>query len=237
MVNVANDPAVRDAELPAARTTTATPPPSPSASSAAASSLPTRELVAGLTLERLLELPALAGATVHGPSSAPGGDAARPPGARVVTRACLVDDAWLLAPPGAAGDAGYASGARPRAGHQLLCVDPQAVSPHRLREPGAAEALHAAAAVAVPRPGGTDPSAWPALGEQTGTPVLLAGAATAERVVTEVLGALLDQQAAILERVDEAYGDGGAGAVVVRAGGTSASRTAGSLATFTRRGL
>ncbi|GAA4725965.1 hypothetical protein GCM10025782_25220 [Pedococcus ginsenosidimutans] len=203
MVNVANDPAVRDAELPAARTTAASP--SPSASSAAASSLPTRELVAGLTLERLLELPSLAGATVHGPSSGPGGDAPRPPGPPVVTRACLVDDAWLLAPPGAAGHAGYASGARRRAGHQLLCVDPQAVSPRRLREPGAAAALHDAAAVVVTRAGGTDPSAWLALGEQTGTPVLLAGAATAERVVTEVLGALLDQQAAILERVDEAH--------------------------------
>jgi len=84
-------------------------------------------------------------------------------------------------------------------------VDPQAVSPHRLREGGAAAALHDAAAVVVTRAGGTDPSAWLALGEQTGTLVLLAGAATAERVVTEVLGALLDQQAAILERVDEAH--------------------------------
>ena len=200
MVNVANDPAVHDEELPAART--------PSASS-----LPTRELVAGLPLERLLELPSLAGADLHQGSSAGPRAAGRrgAPDSPVVTRACLVDDAWLVV--ATTGEAGYAGdpgcvgapGARGRADHQLLCVDPAAVSPRQLHEPGAAAALHAAAALVVTSAGGADPAAWRTLGEQVGTPVLLTDTASAERVVTEVLGALLDQQAAILERVDEAH--------------------------------
>ena len=59
MVNVANDAGVRDAELTAA-------------ASPRSSALKARELVTGLPLERLLELPSLAGASVH--SGGPGVD-------------------------------------------------------------------------------------------------------------------------------------------------------------------
>jgi purine catabolism regulator len=184
MVNVANDADVRDAEL----TAVPTPPAGPS---------PTRELVAGLPLERLLALPSLAGATLH--PAVPAGGAARP-GPLVVTRARVLDVSDLRdarspeQPPPVHGTAS-----------QLLGVDPSRVSVRDLDGPVAAAILGSAAALVVTRDGGADRAAWGELAARTGRPVLLTPAASAERVVTEVLGALLDQQSAILERVDEAH--------------------------------
>ncbi|WP_082590035.1 CdaR family transcriptional regulator [Phycicoccus sp. Soil748] len=182
MVNVANDAGVRDAELTAA----ASPP---------SSALKARELVTGLPLERLLELPSLRDGALHPVDTADSITGSSASAARVVTRARLLDASPTNAAP--VQDL--------RLDHQLLCVDPSAVTPRDLGSPAAVAALRTAAALVVTRGGGAGASGWQAFGEQVGTPVVLTAAPSAERVVTEVLGALLDQQAEILERVDEAH--------------------------------
>jgi purine catabolism regulator len=162
MVNVANDPASARAELPSAHA-------------------PTSRLVAGLPLSAVLDLPALAGASV---------EAAPDQLDRLVTRAVLFDD-----------EAGM-----PRGGH-LLCL-PAALAT-RLEHGGrdvAAEAAEAgvvgvavcglAAAGAVSR--------WRARAREHGLPVVLVPGTEAQDVVAGVLAAVLDQQSGVLGRIEEA---------------------------------
>ncbi|WP_240977788.1 PucR family transcriptional regulator [Knoellia koreensis] len=160
MVNVANDPALRDAELPSVAPASAA-----------------RELVAGLPLHRLLELPSLASAEVLGDTDV------------VVTRASSDDRSGM-----------------PRA-HHLVCVDAASVEPARsgeviarLAEEGAAAVVLAGGAPVT----ATRRKALRAAAGATGVAVVVTDSAAAV-VVTEALGALLDQQAGILARVDEAH--------------------------------
>ncbi|WP_082580865.1 CdaR family transcriptional regulator [Phycicoccus sp. Root563] len=179
MVNVANDPGVLDAELPAAQALAATP-------------LPTRELVTGVPLSRVLLLPALAGARVHATADQLG---------TVVTRASVHDT-----------QAGSRPGSRPDSGrelspdHHVVCLDPAKLAPGTDVR-GLVDTLVAggAAALVVTRTGGTDGTDWRSTGAAAGLPVVLVRGASPELVVTEVLGALLDQQSGILARVDEAH--------------------------------
>ena len=169
MVNVANDRGADDAELPAEQ-------------GLAGSVLPTRELVTGVPLSRVLELPALAGATVQVDAGRLG---------TVVTRASLYD--------------GAAAAAAVVANH-VVCLDP-AKLPTGVDPAPTVLALAAggATALVVARDGGTDGPGWRSAGERAGLPVVLVRGASAELVVTEVLGAVLDQQSGILARVEEAH--------------------------------
>jgi PucR family transcriptional regulator, purine catabolism regulatory protein len=142
-----------------------------------------REPVAGLPLSRVLELPAFAGATVH---AAP--DQLR----RLVTRAST--PAQLGMP----------------AAHHLLCADAAALT--GLEAGGgqpvdeAAGAGAAALAIMGAPASGADLARWRSVAGRAGLPlVVLPATSRAGVVVTEVLVALLDEQSAILERVDEAH--------------------------------
>jgi purine catabolism regulator len=166
MVNVANDRALRDAELP-----------SVASASSAASPSPARELVAGLPLHRLLELPSLRLAQVHGDTDV------------VVTRASLHDPGRM---PGA---------------HHLVCVDAASLDSARVAEVVADQADGGAAAVVLaggPAPTASRTKALRAAAGASGVSMVVTDADPAT-VVTEALGALLDQQAGILARVDEAH--------------------------------
>lgn len=177
MVNVANDPGPGGADLPAPQ-------------ALAATTLPTRELVTGVPLARLLQLPSLVGASVH---------ASPERLSAVVTRASL-----------------YAADAPEGAAHHVVCLDPSRLAPgtdpQRLVR---WVADRGAAALVVTRNGGTGGGGggtggggghdWIAASTSVGLPVVLVRGASAELVVTEVLGAVLDQQSGILARVDEAH--------------------------------
>ena len=176
MVNVANDPRVDGAELPAAPPPLATP-------------LPTRAIATGIPLSRVLQLPSLAGATVHG-------DGARLHA--VVTRASVH-------PPRPGGPVVVDGPGHP-VDHHLVCIDPARLDP-TVDVPRLLRSLSdaGAAAVVVTRSAGAGGRDWRGAGDGAGLPVVLAPGASAELVVTEVLGAVLDQQSAILARVDEAH--------------------------------
>ncbi|WP_406831977.1 helix-turn-helix domain-containing protein [Pedococcus sp. KACC 23699] len=166
MVNVAKDRDVLDAELPAAQALAATP--------AAA-----RELVTGVPLARVLELPSLVGATVHSRAEHLG---------TVVTRASLHDSGVAVVD------------------HHVVCVDPARLSGD-LDVLTMVRGLAAAGATAlvVTRNGGVDGHDWRGAGAAAALPIVLVRGSSAELVVTEVLGAVLDQQSSILARVDEAH--------------------------------
>ena len=173
MVNVANDRGVHDAELPAEQ-------------APAGTALPTRELVSGLPLARVLELPSLAGACVLADADHLG---------TVVTRASLHE----------AGGAGASAGLL-AVDHHLVCLDPTKLATGTdVAATVRSIAARGAAALVVTGNGGTDGPGWRGVGERAGLPVVLVREASAELVVTEVLGALLDQQSGILARDDQAH--------------------------------
>lgn len=160
MVNVAKDQGLVDAELP--------------------SDGALRELVGGVTLEGLLTLPSLAGAT-------PPHDSAQLH--RTVVRASLLG-----------------SVAAPR--QHLVCADATTLDAWETtgRRPVLDCAQSAAAALAVTggRPDQLD--RWREQAREAGLPLLLVPETQRpERVVTEVLEAVLDQQSGILQRVEEAH--------------------------------
>ncbi len=166
MVNVANDRDVLDAELPAAQALPATP-------------VPTRELVTGVPLARVLELPSLVGATVYARAELLGA---------VVTRASLHDLRTSVVD------------------HHVVCVDPARLA-------GNWTSCHGPG----PRGGGRHrpgrhPQRWRrrtrlarGLRGSRPAPSCWCAARAPSSIVTEVLGAVLDQQSSILARVDEAH--------------------------------
>ncbi|MDU0312828.1 helix-turn-helix domain-containing protein [Phycicoccus sp. M110.8] len=175
MVNVANDRGLRDVELPSA---------------AAAASPAVRELVAGLSLERLLALPSLAGVRVA--TTAP--DVSAGAGA-VLTRASLLGAPQASVPP--------------CAGH-LVVVPADVLARHEAQGHDVVAALASAGAGAllvtgVPAATADELEATRERAALHGIPLLLLDGGEPDAVVTEVLGALLDQQTAILARVDEAH--------------------------------
>lgn len=141
---------------------------------------PSRDLVGGVSLEGLLTLPSLAGAElVHGPDQL----------LRGVVRASLL---------------GAASDSR----HHLVCTDAETVEAWEAADQDALEqcALDGAAALAVAGGSPEQVTRWRARATGVGLPLVLAPRTVrAERIVTEVLGAVLDQQSGILERVEEAH--------------------------------
>ncbi len=169
MVNVAKDPGVHDAELPAEQ-------------ALASSILPTRDLVTGVPLSRVLELPSLAGASAHVDLARLGS---------LVTRASVFDDG---VPAGAA------------VANHVVCLDPARL-PAGVDAASAVQSLSAAgaAALVVRSDEGGDGPDWRSACARAGLPVVLASGPSAELVVTEVLGAVLDQQSGILARVDAAH--------------------------------
>ena len=174
MVNVANDRDLRDVELPSAT---------------AATSPAVRELVAGLSLERLLSLPSLAGARVATTVADTGA---------VLTRASRLGgpDAPLPGCPG-----------------HLVVVPADVLAQHEAQDHDVVATLAAAGAAALLVTGSATASTaaadeLEATRERAalhGIPMLVLDAGEPDAVVTEVLGALLDQQTAILARVDEAH--------------------------------
>lgn len=178
MVNVAKDGGLVDAELPSAPLLT--PPATPASDATKATRAPSHDLVGGVSLEALLALPSLAGAELlQGPDQPPRG----------VMRASLL-------------------GAAPDPRHHLVCADAEAVLAWEAagRDPLEQCSLDGATALAIA--GGTADQArdWRTRAGAAGFPLVLAAATAApERMVTEVLGAVLDQQAGILERVEEAH--------------------------------
>jgi purine catabolism regulator len=141
---------------------------------------PSRDLVGGVSLEGLLTLPSLAGAElVHGPDQL----------LRGVVRASLL---------------GAASDSR----HHLVCTDAETIEAWEAADQDALEqcALDGAAALAVAGGSPEQVTRWRARATGVGLPLELAPRTVrAERIVTEVLGAVLDQQSGILERVEEAH--------------------------------
>jgi purine catabolism regulator len=139
-----------------------------------------RDVVGGVTLEALLTLPSLAGSeVVHGPGQLH----------RMVTRASLLGSA-----------------ARPS--HHLVCADAGSVTAAEAagRDVVAEAAAQGCAALVVAGGRPAQQERWRSAARATGLPLALApGGARVERMVTEALDAVLDQQAGILERVEEAH--------------------------------
>ncbi len=188
MVNVAKDGGLVDAELPSALaaalpvdpSASSPSPAAPAAPAAPAIQAPSRELVGGVSLEGLLALPSLAGAELV---------TSRDQLLRGVIRASLL-------------------GAATNPRHHLVCTDAETVDAWEsaAQDPFAQCAHDGATAVAIA--GGSPEQArrWRTRGEAEGIPLVLTShAVQAERMVTEVLGAVLDQQAGILARVEEAH--------------------------------
>jgi purine catabolism regulator len=141
---------------------------------------PSRDLVGGVSLEGLLTLPSLAGTElVHEPDQL----------TRGVLRASLL-------------------GASPDPRHHLVCTDAETVEAWEAAGQDALEqcAVDGAAALAIAGGSAEQVRRWRAQAAATGLPLVLAPRTVqAERIVTEVLGAVLDQQSGILERVEEAH--------------------------------
>jgi purine catabolism regulator len=139
-----------------------------------------RDVVGGVTLEDLLTLPSLAGAeVVHEPGHLH----------RIVTRASLL-------------------GSVPQPSHHLVCAEAGAVTAAEStgRDVVTELAARGCAALAVVGGDADQRARWRAAAAAVDLPLALApGSARAERMVTEVLDAVLDQQAGILERVEEAH--------------------------------
>jgi purine catabolism regulator len=147
---------------------------------APATQAPSHDLVGGVSLEGLLALPSLTGAELLQ-------DPDQPP--RGVLRASLL-------------------GASPEPRHHLVCADAVTVAAWEAagRDPFEQASLDGATAVAIA--GGTldQRRTWRTRAAGAGLPLVLASPSAApERIVTEVLEAVLDQQAGILERVEEAH--------------------------------
>ncbi|GAB3433678.1 hypothetical protein GCM10027517_00840 [Phycicoccus ginsengisoli] len=173
-----------------------------------------RELVAGLPLERLLTLPSLAGARVL----------AGPPAAgRVVTRASrltgpgmpcagqlVVVSPDLGAAPGAGAAPAGVAGPDVATTHSKAAAHTALAAPAGPAAPAVVAALAEGGAAAVLLTGargvpGSALEGWQQAADLHGTPLLVLDDGDPGTVVTEVLGALLDQQTAILARVDEAH--------------------------------
>lgn len=141
---------------------------------------PSRDLVGGVSLEGLLTLPSLAGTElVHGADQL----------VRGVLRASLL-------------------GATPTPRHHLVCTDAETVEAWEAagQDPLEQSALDGAAALAIAGGSAEQVRRWRARATEVGLPLVLAPhTIRAERIVTEVLGAVLDQQSGILERVEEAH--------------------------------
>ncbi|WP_344139527.1 PucR family transcriptional regulator [Pedococcus bigeumensis] len=141
---------------------------------------PSRDLVGGVSLDGLLTLPSLAGTElVHGPDGLLPG----------VLRASLL-------------------GASPDPRHHLVCSDAETVEAWEAagQDPLEQSALDGAAALVIAGGSAKQVGRWRARATEVGLPLVLAPhTVRAERVVTEVLGAVLDQQSGILERVEEAH--------------------------------
>lgn len=141
---------------------------------------PSRDLVGGVSLEGLLTLPSLAGTElVHAADQL----------LRGVLRASLL---------GAA--------AEPR--HHLVCADAETVEAWEAagQDPLDQCVVDGAAALAIAGGSPEQVRRWRGRATAAGLPLVLAPRTIrAERIVTEVLGAVLDQQSGILERVEEAH--------------------------------
>jgi purine catabolism regulator len=141
---------------------------------------PSRDLVGGVSLEGLLTLPSLAGTDlVHEPDQL----------LRGVVRASLLGAATA-----------------PR--HHLVCTEAETVEAWEAAGQDAIEqsALDGAAALAIAGGSAEQVRRWRERATTVGLPLVLAPRTTrADRIVTEVLGAVLDQQSGILERVEEAH--------------------------------
>ncbi|MEO6413925.1 MAG: helix-turn-helix domain-containing protein [Pedococcus sp.] len=152
----------------------------PSAPESQATQAPSRDLVGGVSLEGLLALPSLAGAElVHSPDQL----------VRGVARASLL---------GAATD--------PR--HHLVCTDAEAVEAWEAagQDPFEQCSLDGVTAIAIAGGSADQVRRWRTRAAAAGVPLVLASPRVrAERIITEALGAVLDQQAGILERVEEAH--------------------------------
>lgn len=146
----------------------------------AAAASPSRDLVGGVSLEGLLTLPSLAGTElVHAADQL----------LRGVLRASLL---------GAA--------AEPR--HHLVCADAETVEAWEAagQDPLDQCMVDGAAALAIAGGSPEQVRRWRDRATAAGLPLVLAPRTVrAERIVTEVLGAVLDQQSGILERVEEAH--------------------------------
>lgn len=142
--------------------------------------VPSRDLVGGVSLEGLLALPSLAGTElVHRPDQL----------LRGVLRASVLGAATT-----------------PR--HHLVCTDAETVEAWEAAGQDALEqsALDGAAALAIAGGSPEQVRRWRDRATAVDLPLVLAPRTTrAERIVTEVLGAVLDQQSGILERVEEAH--------------------------------
>jgi purine catabolism regulator len=142
--------------------------------------MPSHDLVGGVDLEGLLALPCLAGAEiVHDPEQP----------VRGVVRASLL-------------------GAATEPRHHLVCADAETAEAWEAAGQDLIEqcALDGAAALGIAGGSRDQVSRWRGQAANAGLPLLLAPkTAQAERIVTEVLGAVLDQQAGILQRVEEAH--------------------------------
>jgi purine catabolism regulator len=138
------------------------------------------ELVGGITLDGLLALPSLAGAALPHDSAQLH---------RTVVRASLLGSA-----------------AAPR--QHLVCTDAAAMESWEAagRQPILESARNGATALAVAGGRPDQLARWREQAREAGLPVVLVPATDrAERIVTEVLEAVLDQQSGILERVEEAH--------------------------------
>jgi PucR family transcriptional regulator, purine catabolism regulatory protein len=180
MVNVAKDGGLVGAELPSAggpdRGTDTS---SGSAGTQATTPTPSHDLVGGVDLEGLLALPSLAGAQlVHDP-----GHLVR------TIRASLL-------------------GTAPDPRHHLVCTDARTVEAWEAagQDPFEQCAVDGAAAVAVAGGSPEQVRRWRDQSAAAGLALVITpGTVRAERMVTEVLGAVLDEQAGILQRVEEAH--------------------------------
>jgi purine catabolism regulator len=143
----------------------------------------TRELVAGLPLGRFTELPALAARV---------GEVSPEAATRVVTRATMLDGPGMPC------------------AHQLVAAAATRLVSREGSGERAVEELAAGGATALVVTGCADVpkeqvDRWAGLAARLGLPLVTLDSGSPERVVTESLGALLDQQTAILARVDEAH--------------------------------
>jgi len=140
----------------------------------------TRVLVGGMTLRSLLTLPALAGVELVAEEAAL---------ERTVVRASVL-------------------GAEPAPAHHLVCADAADLDAWTStgRDPVETCARDGAAALVITGASEDQQDRWTAAARAAGLPLLLAPAGVGmERVVTQVLGAVLDQQSGILERFEEAH--------------------------------
>ena len=145
-----------------------------------------RDVVGGVTLEAVLALPSLAGAeVVHGPGQLH----------RMVTRASLLT-------PSGTSEPGSSTA------HHLVCAEAESLA--TAESAGATSSPRSPPGVPPPSPSSAaartsssagGPVPWPS---PCRSPCCRA-TARPERLVTEALGAVLDQQSGILERVDEAH--------------------------------